>query len=108
MNNRILPQEEVQKVQNLIKAHEELKECHLAHRLTPERLAEVSELEQIHIALYLEMLKDLVQTVGALKDLIEIPAEEFYDTITNKGKLSLDEVKMNVMINAMMKSVLGE
>ena len=108
MNNSILPQKEVEKVQNLIKAHEELKVCHLADKITSEKLEKASTLEQIHIALYLEMLKDLVRTIGALKDLMEIPAEEFYDKITNKGELSLDEVKMNVMVNAMMKSILGE
>ena len=105
MNNRILPQEEVQKVQNLIQAHQELKECHMAHTLTPERLAEASELEQIHIAIYLDMLKDLVRTVGALRDIFEMPEEEFQKVVTKNGEKTLEEVKMNIMVNAMMKMI---
>ena len=107
MTNKVMPQSELNNLENLFNCFKELKETHNKTPLTPEMLKEATDLEQIHIALYLDLLHDLTKSLGAIKDLINMPEEDFVKIVTKDGTLSLDEVKANIMMK-MFLDMIGE
>lgn len=107
MKNKVMPQTEVTALENLFKSFDELKKQHNEVNLTPEMLKEATDLEQLHIAVYLDLLHELASTIGAIKDLITMSEEEFTKIITKGGTQTIDEVKVNIMMK-MFLNMFGE
>lgn len=107
MKNKVMPQNEVTALENLFKSFDELKKQHNEVKLTPEMLKEATDLEQLHIAVYLDLLHELASTLGAIKDLITMPEEDFVRIITKEGTQTIDEVKANIMMKMFLDIIEG-
>lgn len=108
MTNKIMPQSELTALEGLFKSFEELKNQHNEEHLTMEKLQQATEVEQIHIALYLDFLKETAKKVYTLRDLINIPEEDFIKMITEDGELSLEQVRKRIMMNTFLDMLSGE
>ena len=98
MKNKMLPESELRILEDVFKKIDELMENHEKTPLTPNKVASASEIEQIHIVMYMDCLKDLITATKVLKDLLDISEEEFIEAITKGGKLPLAEVKRAMML----------
>lgn len=84
-------------VDEFIKAHNETSiEAMMEHTHT------ASKAEKIHTLLYMDLVKDFIQSIGAIRGLLEESEEEFVKTITDDGKMTLDEVERKLMTNMLM------
>lgn len=106
MKNRMLPESELRILGELFEKVDKLVENHESTSLTPEKVANASDIEQIHIVMYMDLLKDLILATRTIKDLLEIGEEEFIEAMTDKGKRSLTEVK-RVMMMKMITDMIG-
>lgn len=106
MKNKMLPESELRILGELFEKIDELVENHEKTPLTPSKVASASEIEQIHIIMYMDCLKDLITATKILKDLLEIGEEDFIEAITKDGKLSLAEVKRAMMMK-MITDIIG-
>lgn len=98
MKNAMLPESELKILGEIFQKVDELTENHQKSPLDVGALTNSSELEQLHIMFYLDLLRDVVVNVKTLKDLLEISEEDLVKTVTEDGKVSLKEVKKMMMM----------
>lgn len=97
MKNAMLPESELKILGEIFQKVDELIENHQKSPLDVGALINSSELEQLHIMFYLDLLRDVVVNVKTLKDLLEISEEDLVKVVTEDGKVSLKEVKKMMM-----------
>ena len=102
MKNNIISKEEIQIVNNIIEMTQKLSECHLANPPKREVIEKSSELEQLHSIMYLNLFKDMLFHIIAMKDLLEVPEKDLIDIVTEGGKKSLNEVKAEMVLKAIL------
>lgn len=54
-----------------------------------------TQVEKVHILLYLDLVKDFIEAIGSLRGLVEVDESEFIKTVTDGGKTTLDEVEVS-------------
>ena len=106
MKNPMLPESELRILGELFEKVDKLVENHEKTSLTPSVVAKASDIEQIHIVMYMDLVKDLVLATRTIKDLLEISEEEFIKAMTDDGERSLEEVK-KVMMMKMLADMIG-
>ena len=104
MKNRMLPKEEIVLMGRVIKDFDDLVQYHKRSSVSTEN---TTDLEQIHTVVYMDLLKDLSDKVYAMRDLLEIPEEEFTKLMTKDGKVSLEEVK-RILIKKMILDMITD
>lgn len=95
MKNPILPQVEVDKLNEVIQKIGELEEIH--SKVRPNVLVG-NDLMKLHTVVFLDTLKDFFSSVTMLKGLLEISEKEFQDAITDGGKITVEDAKKMVML----------
>lgn len=88
-------------VDEFIKAHNETS-IEASIEAMMELTHTASKAEKIHTLLYMDLVKDFIQSIGAIRGLLEESEEEFVKTITDDGKMTLDEVERKLMTNMLM------
>lgn len=58
--------------------------------------------EKVHSLLYMSLVKDFIQDIGALRGLLEVNEDEFIREVTENGKMSLEEVEHKLMFSMLM------
>ena len=101
MTNPIIPEAEVLAVKKVIEAVEELKEIHKC--TIPILNASEDDLDRVHILSYLHATKDLFESSGGLKELLEIPRKDFEKIVTHNGKHGVEETLLRMMISDLME-----
>lgn len=71
-------------------------------------LEKASEAEKAHILLYIDLVKDFIQIISALRGLLEVDEQEFIDIVTEHGKRSLKDVTRDIMMDSMMNIIMNE
>ena len=107
MKNQLLRQGELENLGKVIEACKKLKDDHNNYVPTPQLLEDATDLEIIHMTLYVDILKDIVGRIDAMEDLLTMPQDEFIRIITNDGELTIEEVKLNVYFKVLTE-VLGD
>ena len=107
MKNQILPESELKILNEVFKKVDELVQNHSNTSLTPSMVMTASDLEQIHTFLYMDLVKDLVSAVSALKGILNASEEEFMKVITDDGKKSLESCKKIMMLNMLTEIMKG-
>ena len=100
MRNPIIPEAEVKAVNEAV---EELKEAHKG--LIPIFNDSEDDLDRIHILAYIHFAKDLIESSGAIKELLEISREDFEKEATNNGEKEISEVLLNVMVSELLDTL---
>ena len=67
-----------------------------------------SEAEEVHILLYLDLVKDFIHDIGALRGLLEVDELKFIDIVTEHGKRSLKDVSQNLMMERLMDILMSK
>ena len=106
MKNPMLPESELKILGELFKKVDELLENHEKTPLSPSKVASANEVEQIHIVMYMDRLKDLITATKTLKDLLEISEAEYIEAVTKDGKIPLADVKRAMMLK-MLTDMIG-
>jgi len=63
------------------------------------RTRTATKAEKVHILLYMDLVKDFIRDIGALRGLLEVSEEEFIKEVTEDGKMSLEEVEHKLMFS---------
>ena len=104
MKNIMIFNKEREVLEQIFKGVDQLAEAH--NHIGVENLMrateKASEAEKVHILLYMDLVKDFVHAIGALRGLLEVDEQEFIDTVTEHGKRSLKDVSHEIMINSLM------
>lgn len=105
MKNTVIPQADVDKLKEVI---EKAKDYVKSHKQCKPALESLTQLNRIHSVLYMRMVKELISTARSLESLLECSEEEFIKTLTDDGKITVDEVEKNLMLNVMMEMLKDE
>lgn len=107
MKNSIIPESELKILGEIFEKIDELFENHKKTPLTFEMLEKASDLEHIHIMVYMDFVEDFLREASALKSLLETSEDEFYKNITKDDKLSLEEVKRQAIHHCILSILKG-
>ena len=102
MKNIMMSNKEREALEEIFKGVDKLVEAH-DKELTFERVRGASKVEKVHSLLYMTMLKDFLQDIGAIRSMLHVEEDQFIDIVTENGKLSLDEVENKLMTQMMME-----
>lgn len=61
-----------------------------------------TQVEKVYILLYMDLVKDFIKDIGALRGLLEEDEIKFIEVVTDGGKITLDEVESKLMTSMLM------
>ena len=102
MKNIMISNKEREALEEIFNGVDKLVEVH-DKELTFESIRGASKVEKVHILLYMTMLKDFLQDIGAIRSMLTVEEDQFIDIVTESGKLSLDEIEKKLMTHIMME-----
>ena len=102
MKNIMMSNKEREELEEIFKGVDKLVEAH-DKELTFARVRGASNVKKVHSLLYMTMLKDFLQDIGAIRSMLHVEEDQFIDIVTENGKLSLDEVEKKLMTQMMME-----
>lgn len=101
MQNTMISNKEREALEQIYKGVDKFIEAHnetaLEEMMKHTRTA--TKAEKVHSLLYMDLVKDFIRDIGALRGLLETSEEEFVKTVTEDGKMSLDEVEHRLMFS---------
>lgn len=104
MKNTMISNKELEALQEIFKGVDHFCEAHnsegLDSLMTTTRRA--TQVEKVHILLYMDLMKDLIKDIGALRSILEEDESKFIEVVTDGGKITLDEVEVKLMTNMLM------
>ena len=104
MKNPLIKEKELECIKE---ACQKIEEAVKLHDVSDPRDAEkLTQVERVHTLIYLDKIKDLVNSVRIINDLINLSEEELIPLMTDDGKMSLDELEKNLMA-VMMLDMMG-
>lgn len=98
MKNSMIPTSELKILGEIIQKADELVANREKTPLTMSSIERASEAEQVHIVMYMDLLKDALTSIKTLSGLLEVSEEEFIKVVTDDGKLTMKEVKRKMMM----------
>ena len=104
MKNIMMSNKEREALEQIFKGVDKFSEAHnhIGVENLMRAIEKASEAEKVHILLYMDLVKDFVQAIGALRSLLEVDEQEFIDTVTEHGNRSLKDVSHEIMVNSLM------
>lgn len=105
MKNRMLPEKEIKLLREIIEKVDELAEVHNSSE--PDFSYIGYDLCVVHSVLYMKILKEFLTSARCLKELLDAPEDKVYAEVTENGKHTLEEVKVNLMMSLALE-ILGK
>ena len=104
MQNTMISNKEREALEQIYKGVDKFIEAHnetaLEEMMRHTRTARTAtKAEKVHGLLYMSLVKDFIHDIGALRGLLETSEEEFVKTVTEDGKMSLDEMEHRLMFS---------
>lgn len=103
MKNTMISNKELEALQEIFKGVDHFCEAHNKESFDshdyPRRATQV---EKVHILLYMDLVKDFIKDIGALRSLLEEDESKFIEVVTDGGKITLDEVEGKLMTSMLM------
>ena len=99
--NPIIPEEELKQLDVFLKEFEKLGEIHINNNPNHSGVDDI--VNRIHMFVYLDVLKNMIESVMILKSLLEESREGFISKVTNEGKLTLDETEMRLLMRSLLE-----
>lgn len=103
MKNTMISNKETESVRKICGAVDEFLKSH--EHISIEQVMRASQVEKIHMLLYMELVKDLVESSKAMLSLLEEDEYTFIKIITDDGKKSLDDVEKHLMAHMLLDMV---
>lgn len=103
MQNKMLPEKEVELLKGIIENVKELAKVNSSHE---PNFDEANDLYLVHSVIYLRGLKDFITNAMILEELLNETEEHFLAVITEEGKLTLEDVKEEVMMSLALEMVM--
>ena len=103
MKNSIIPTSELVILGEIFLKIDELVENHMYTSISLEAIRKSTDAEQVHIAVYLDFMKDFLEDASALRSLLVTSEEDFIKGITDDGERSLSDAKREIMMSGLMK-----
>lgn len=104
MKNTMISNKELEALQEIFKGVDHFCEAHnkegLDSFMTTTR--RTTQVEKVHILLYMDLVKDFIRDIGALRSLLEEDESKFIEVVTDGGKITLDEVEGKLMTSMLM------
>lgn len=104
MKNTMISNKELEALQEIFKGVDHFCEAHnsegLDSLMTTTRRA--TQVEKVHTLLYMDLVKDFIRDIGALRSLLEEDESKFIEVVTDGGKITLDEVEGKLMTSMLM------
>ena len=104
MKNTMISNKELEALQEIFKGVDHFREVHnsegLDSLMTTTRRA--TQVEKVHILLYMDLVKDFIKDIGALRSLLEEDESKFIEIVTDGGKITLDEVEGKLITSMLM------
>ena len=105
MKSPIIPEEELNKLKEVLEEVKEFMEIHSS--LSPRVDMDSTDIEKIHAFMYLDLLGDFIKKAKMLTELLELSEEEFVKTATKDGKYSTEEV-LSMVMNKILLDMLSD
>ena len=104
MQNTMINNKEREALQEIFKGVNKFIEAHNETALEEmmNHTQTATQVEKVHTLLYMDLVKDSIRNLGALRGLLEETEEKFIETVTDGGKLTLDDVERKLMTSMMM------
>jgi len=101
MQNTMISNKEKEALEQIYKGVNKFIEIHNETALEEmmRRTRTATKAEKVHILLYMDLVKDFIRDIGALRGLLEVSEEEFIKEVTEDGKMSLEEVEHKLMFS---------
>lgn len=103
MKNTMISNKELEALQEIFKGVDHFCEAHnegLDSLMSTTMRA--TQVEKVHILLYMDLVKDFINDIGALRGLLEEDEIKFIEVVTDGGKITLDEVESKLMTSMLM------
>lgn len=104
MKNTMIINKELEALQEIFKGVDHFCGIHnkegLDSFMTTTRRA--TQVEKVHILLYMNLVKDFIKDIGALRSLLEEDESKFIEVVTDGGKITLDEVEDKLVTSMLM------
>lgn len=104
MQNKMLPEKEVELLKGIIENVKELAKVHSSHEPDFDK---ANDLYLVHSFTYLKGLKDFITNAMVLEELLNETEEQFLAVITEEGKLTFEDVKEKVMVSLALEMIMG-
>ena len=108
MKNTMISNKELEALQEIFNGVDHFCEAHnllysvgLDSLMTTTKRA--TQVEKVHILLYMDLVKDFIKAIGALRGLLEEDESKFIEVVTDGGKVTLDEVESKLMTSMLME-----
>lgn len=104
MKNTMISNKELEALQEIFKGIDHFCEAHNKEGLDSimTTTSRATQVEKVHILLYMDLVKDFIKDIGALRSLLEEDESKFIEVVTDGGKITLDEVEGKLMTNMLM------
>lgn len=104
MKNTMISNKELEALQEIFKGVDHFCEAHNSEGLDSlmTTIRRATQVEKVHILLYMDLVKDFIKDIGALRSLLEEDESKFIEVVTDGGKITLDEVESKLMTSMLM------
>lgn len=104
MKNTMISNKELEALQEIFKGVDHFCEAHNKEGLDSimTTIRRATQVEKVHILLYMDLVKDFIRDIGALRSLLEEDESKFIEVVTDGGKITLDEVEGKLMTSMLM------
>lgn len=104
MKNTMISNKELEALQEIFKGVDHFCEAHNKESFDSlmSTAMRATQVEKVHILLYMDLVKDFIKDIGALRGLLEEDEIKFIEVVTDGGKITLDEVESKLMTSMLM------
>ena len=101
MKNTMISNKELEALQEIFKGVDHFCKAHNKESFMSTTMR-ATQVEKVHILLYMDLVKDFIKDIGALRGLLEEDEIKFIEVVTDGGKITLDEVESKLMTSMLM------
>lgn len=104
MKNTMISNRELEALQEIFKGVDHFCEVHNKESFDSlmSTTMRATQVEKVHILLYMDLVKDFIKDISALRGLLEEDEIKFIKAVTDGGKNTLDEVEDKLMTSMLM------
>lgn len=104
MKNTMISNKELEALQEIFKGVDHFCEAHNNEGLDSfiTTTIRATQVEKVHTLLYMDLVKDFIKDISALRGLLEEDESKFIEAVTDGGKITLDEVESKLMTSMLM------
>ena len=104
MKNTMISNKELEALQEIYTGVDHFFDAH--ERVDMNTIKAVNDLESVHALLYMDMVRNFIDSIASLRGLVEIDEKDFAEVMTDDGKRSLKEVRNDILLKMCMRDTI--